>query len=260
MLRRAPFVISASLSLGSTLWSVRAPAQVNVEPLRDKLADDGIGGDVSASVTAYRGNVEGTILGASGLLGLSDDNHLGYFVGRANYTQFGGDARVANAFAHARFNERFEDWFSWEAYLQAESNRFRALSRRALVGSGPRFTREVSESFSMFYGTAYMFELAEYSKDLPPRDAPVDRAHRWSHYGGFSFDIIDEVNFTTTNYYQPRFDEFGDYRALLTAGLRFSVTQRLSTKLDVSVRHESRVPEEVKKTDLEWVNAVQVSF
>jgi hypothetical protein len=51
-------------------WAPAAKAQVNVEPYRQQVAQQGFGAGVRASMASYAGNTRGVIFGSAGLVGL----------------------------------------------------------------------------------------------------------------------------------------------------------------------------------------------
>lgn len=97
-------------ALGSTWcvsWPHGAAAQVNVEGLRKALTEPGVHGKLSGAITTYHGNTLGTELGGAALMGYREERQLVYLATNANYSNLGGDVRVANGFLHFRYNYAF---------------------------------------------------------------------------------------------------------------------------------------------------------
>jgi hypothetical protein len=130
---------------------------------------------------------------------------------------------------------------------------------RALAGTGPRFILWDAEVGSVAYGASYMLESTK-------RDDSVDVAfrsrldHRFNNYSSLNLVPHPSITLSETVYYQPRFDDFGDYWLLSVFSAQFRVTELLSTNLDFTVRHESIVPPNVDETDTELLSSLALTF
>ena len=121
--------------------SVRAApvaAQVNVESLRKQLDESAFGARLAGSVTSYAGNTQGVIFGSAGFAGARTDRHLGFLALSGDYARLNHVVSVAKWFGHARHNYQLGDALWWEAFGQLESDRFRRVVFRHLLGTGPR--------------------------------------------------------------------------------------------------------------------------
>lgn len=249
---------SVVLSSGLLLSAI-ARAQVNVESLRSSIQDTGAGGKVDVSITTYQGNTRGTNLGASGLVGVRGGPHLAYAHANGRYSHLGGQVQVANYFAHLRYNYDFTPWFAGEALAQAESDRFRRLTLRQLLGAGARFTLLDEPAAAVYYGAAYLFE---YNR-LAAGEAPVrpDVVHRLGNYVSAVLEVEDaRAIFSNTLYYQPRFDAFRDYRLLWISSLDFRVTGHLSAGIHATLRQEQPAPAGVESFDLTVTNTLGLAL
>lgn len=83
---------------------------------------------------------------------------------------------------------------------------------------------------------------------------------RWSNYLNVRLTLTESTNFINTVYVQPRVDAFGDVRVLDEAVLAVALTKHLTFTAGVNLRHDSRPPGDVKKTDLSMRNGLTVSF
>jgi hypothetical protein len=266
-----PALRAVTLSRAIRLWFVvavgvlvapgEARAQVNVEGLRKSFTTPGVHGKLGGSITTYNGNTQGTELGGSALLGYRAGQELVYVSTNANYANFGGEVSVANAFLHFRYNHTLTPLVTGEAFAQGESDRFRRLRLRTLVGVGPRFTLVESDDLVLFYGVSYMFEhttLGESVADTPVRPADV---HRMNNYAALALVLEPgRAVLANTLYVQPRFDDFGDVRLLDVLGLDVTITGMLTASLQATLRYESPVPEPLKRADLMVKNMLGVSF
>ncbi len=254
-------------SIGSTLASfgvavlclsaAPARAQVNVEPLRTQLAEQGLAGRVAASIASYAGNTQGVVIGASTLFGVRSARHIGYLSGSAAYARLDGEISIANWFAHLRHNYALSSRLAWEEFAQLESDRFRRVTLRELLGTGPRLRIIGSETVELHYGTAYMLEHTSISNGEVGEGGTF---HRFSNYVSASLRLDPRIVISHVSYFQPRFDAPGDHRVLSLLNADLKVTRRIHSRLDAKLRYESRPAPDVKSADFELTSAIEVQF
>ena len=85
-------------------------------------------------------------------------------------------------------------------------------------------------------------------------------SHRLSTYLAVRVSLQDRILLSSVTYYQPRWDDWGDYRLLSVQGLSFQITPRLSSGIDATLRYEARVPQGVRRGDYEVINSLDLSF
>jgi hypothetical protein len=235
-----------------------AAAQVNVEPLRDQLSDSGFGARVAGSVTSYAGNTQGVIFGSAGLAGARTDRHVAFLALSGDYARLNHFVSVAKWFAHARHNYQLSDALWWEAFGQLESDRFRRVVFRRLLGTGPRVQLFGSEALQVFYGAAYMHEHSDL--DSAQGEAGQGTAHRFSNHASITLRVHRKIVLTSVNYVQPRFDEPSDFKLLNVTQADFEVAGVLHSRIDVTLRYDSVGPADLSRTDLEVKNALELVF
>lgn len=248
----------AVLSVGGLLGE-QAQAQVNVEPLRQQVTARKIGARVSASTTTYAGNTQGVVFGGSALIGGRTARNFGYLDLSGDYTRLGGAVSVAKWFGHLRHNFEIDPDLWWEEYGQLESDRFRRVQLRELVGTGPRFRLFHDERFELFCGTSYMVEHTQLdSADRDP--AGQGSFERWSNYLAATYRPDERIVLSSVDYVQPRIDRFSDYKVLSVSSADLRVTNHLHSRLDVTARYESAAPSDVRHADLELKSSLEVVF
>lgn len=234
-------------------------AQVNVEPLRQQVTLRKFGARINASTTTYAGNTQGVIFGGAALVGGRTDRHFGYLDVSGDYTRLSGVVSVAKWFAHLRHNLQINPDLWWEEYAQLESDRFRRVRLRELVGTGPRVRAIKHRLFELFFGSSYMVEVSQLdSVDVDPEGEGT--FERWSNYVAATFNPDERIVISTVNYIQPRIGEFSDYKVLSVSGVDFKVTNHLHTRVDATARYESRAPSDVRHVDLELKSSLELVF
>ncbi len=242
------------------LWPGSASAQVNVEPMRAKLKDNGLGGSVDARFAGRTGNSEGLTAGGDALLGGRSEPHFAFISANGDYSRLDGSVQLARYFAHARYNYTLASRWWWELFGQIEHDRFRRLTFRKLVGSGPRFGVLTDKSLSVYLGTAYMLEAETLDVQTGSGDDDSTLAHRSSNYLALLAQPDDRVTLVSTTYFQPRFDEPSDYRFFSVSAAQFAITKLLTASVTFTLRFDSEPPTGVKRTDAEINNALGVRF
>lgn len=230
---------------------------MNVEPLRAQVKDKGFGARVAFSATGYAGNTQGMVLGSSGFVGFHSVKHLAYLAASGNFAKLGGVVSIANWFAHVRHDYELESRISWEEFAQLESDRFRRITWRELLGTGPRFQVVKEQDVDVFLATAYMYEYTTLSGSAGPESGGV---HRSSSYVAISLRAHPKIVVTSVTYAQPRIDAPSDLRVLSVLDADFEVTKRLHSRMSAKYRYDSMPPPHVFSSDFELSSALEMQF
>jgi hypothetical protein len=252
-----PSSFASLLSATLVMAPATARSQVNVEPLRNQLKDRGFGARLAASAASYAGNTRGVALGGAAFAGFRSSAHLGYVATSGSYTALGGTVSIANWFAHVRHEYELHERVSWEEFAQLESDRFRRITWRELIGTGPRFRIVDSESVQLFAGTAYMYEYIVLSGDARRESGGV---HRSSNYLAITLRAHPKISVSSVTYFQPRFDAPSDFLVLSTHDADFEITGRLHSKLSAKFRYDSLPPPGVERADLALSSGLELHF
>lgn len=261
-LRNRPSAIRPPIHLALLLALLVArptQAQVNVEPLRKQVTEAGFGARARASLATYAGNTQGVILGSSALVGLGSGRHLAYTTLSGDYARLDSEVSVAKWFAHARHNYQLASWLWWEVYGQIESDRFRRVAIRELLGSGPRLGLLQREEVQVFYGASYLLEHIDLSSQ-DPSGRGEGTFHRFSNYVSVLFWPHDRILLSSVTYAQPRFDRPSDITLLSVNGAELTITPRLASRIDSVIRYESVVPSDVTRADFELKSSLELVF
>jgi putative salt-induced outer membrane protein YdiY len=237
-----------------------AHAQVNIEAVRKQLDTTDFGARLRLSLTAYAGNTKGVVYGASGLIGGRLGKNLMFASASSDYSKLGGETTVQKSFTHLRHNyELIQQWLWWEEFAQSETDRFRRIQFRGLLGTGPRYrVLKDKEWLELFVGNSYMLEYTEVD---PPESATEPAVvHRLNNYLAVALRPDDRVLLGSIFYYQPRFDEITDAHVLSVSSVEFKVTELLRSRMDLTVRYESHPPTGVERTDMEFKSSLEFKF
>lgn len=243
--------------LAATIWAAPsiATAQVNVEPLRQQVAERGFGARLGGSLTSYAGNTRGIQLSTSGFVGGRFGSHLLYGAGSASYTQLNEVVSVAKWFGHLRYNYELLPWLFWEVFGQVEGDRFRRVTLRRLLGTGPRLELISSDDFDLSCGTSYLNEVSTIADGGGRRSV-----QRWNNFVSAELRAHPKIVLSSVTYVQPNFADFGDMHLLSVLGADFEITGRLHSVFGATLRYENPPAPQVKPADLEIKSSLDVVF
>lgn len=229
---------------------------VNVQSAASQEAKEGLSGELSGLLNWTTGNTEVTQVSA-GLAALYlDGPHRLFLTARAAYGLDQGKAYINNTFEHLRYRYRLNSWLSPETFVQHEYDEFRRLSVRMLYGLGPRFEVPMPEDLELAFGSAWMLEYQRFTEGDEADAGKEELNQRWSNYVAAAVEPTSGIGLTHTAYYQPRFDDFGDYRILSETAAVLGVKKWLAVKLAFTAIYDSRPADDVKKLDTAFTTSL----
>ena len=260
-----------------------AMAQVNVEKLRSNGTEDGFSGSANLTTAFTYGNIQFADFGLSANEEFKSKKHTAFWIMNTRFaakrTQadleddpsvglWDKDARFANLMLqHIRYNFELSDALWLEVFIQYEYNEFLLLDRRLVGGTGLRFGLVTGDKGGLYIGTSAMAEEERLNPELISPSETVQRVNwRSSNYITATIKPKDGVTWTTVVYYQPRFDEFSDYRVVGETGLSLKIFKGLSFTADARYRRDSEPPKtpqgsaSVLPTDISIKNGIKLNW
>ena len=183
-----------------------------------------------------------------------------FLAGSGRYTDVGGEPVVSQTYLHTRWTGMWHPRVGSDAFLQYQNDRFFRLQRRMLAGAGVRVEIVHHPALLWWGGSAYMLEYERINVQPGAADAPETLSHRWTNYLTERLRISDAVLLQSTTYWQPRFDDFTDFRVLEVVEGMAKVTEVLGFGLTLSVLHDSAPPTGVKTTDLRLATNIHLAL
>jgi hypothetical protein len=236
-----------------------ARAQVNSEPLRTRIKEQGFSIILQGTFDGRTGNTQG--LTADGLVGagVATDRHLAFAFASIDYSKLNGTLGVDKSFAHGRYDYELTHHLWWEVFAQAQSDVFQRIKLRDLFGMGPRLALYRDKQLGLYLGVAYMFERDVLDVQAGADEARVQLANRASVYLTAHAVLSDGIDAVTTTYVQPRLDRPSDIRIQSESGFLFKVSSWLSTSISFVAHYDSDPAVGVLPTDTELKNAITVT-
>lgn len=249
-----------AVACGVALAAAPAAAQVNIESMRTANAGDGYSARAGVSLTSRTGNVDATSLEIRARTQYKRDDRTVFLIFSGDYGWQGGRQYSNQGLAHLRYVHGITRLVAAEVFAQSDYDKSRLLDARALAGGGVRlrFVDEKKAGFAV--GVAAMYEHEEVG--VPPgatHPARTDVA-RLSSYLSLRRSLNDKTAVHATGYVQPQVDDFEDVRVIGTGSLETALAGHFSLTVSLRVRHDSRPPDTIKRTDTRLDTGVVVSF
>ncbi len=266
-----------TLRLG-VIWLIVSVARpgyaqpVNAEGFGSELLADGFSGAAEGKLSVSRGNVDVVDVGASGLLQYqtlypqaSDErppfiHQRVLLTGNLRFAERDDEDFVDQGFAHLRWTGMWIPHLGSELFAQYQFNAFQLLELRALGGAGARVEIVHENEIMLWGGSAAMLEFERLDVPQDGPDDPEVTALRWSNFLTARVALGERLTAQNTVYYQPRFTNFGNFRLLDELSLKAQADKVFSLGISLSLLHDSRPPNTVKKTDLTIASTLGASF
>lgn len=164
--------------------------------------------------------------GLSTQLKSKDLKKIYFLIGNFNLVRVSNSDLRNSWLLHLRFNYKITRLFRFETFIQSQYNEFSNINKRNLIGVGVRFKVVSKEHVNLYLGNSYMYE--EEKIDAIHKEF---YNHRNSTYLSFNATIPkSSVTFLNTIYYQPLYEDFGNYRILE----QFKIEIPLGKKLNLN--------------------------
>lgn len=228
---------------------------VNVESKRPGSTEDGWHGNLTLNANFTRNTKDILSYGLKNTTQYQKGKHRLLFLADLNRVRAGGDDFVDGGYEHIRYNRSLGQKERWalEAFQQAQFNSIQKIEFRHLAGAGLRWNMVERDSLKLSAGTLPMYEYEELT------GGDIERNFRQSTYFLF-YAQWKGIEFQTINYYQPKVNDFNDFRWSGKTSLEFGVLTWLRYMLTFDVLYDSRVPEGVPDLVFTLKNGLGVEF
>ncbi|MEM1054416.1 MAG: DUF481 domain-containing protein [Bacteroidota bacterium] len=234
------------LAVLAVLFTAPATAQINTERLRADV-EPGAHLQLDLGGGFATGNTDFLQLNLGGRLDLVRERDNAFLVSNYTFSEVDGVTDVSRAFAHIRYNRPIVPRLIAEAFAQIERNEQTRLERRYLAGGGLRYEILDREAIGLALGATPMFE---YERLAPAAMEDVSEAIRLSNYLSVRLEISETAEAFGVVYFQPRANDFDDWRLLHESRLDLQMTEHFKVRLRATTRHDSQPPIGVEATDV----------
>jgi len=253
---RYALVFIISLSFTSV-----AQAIVNVENSVIGKPKAGLHTELGLSIDSASGNTNKKSAKLSLKSQYSHQQHTEYFQAEMAYGSSRGVTDTRRTFAHFRHHTQIGENTGIEGFLQASQDPFARMSLRTLIGGGMRWSLiEKEQSSALYAGLGAFLENERLNQKVGTADALSSTLWRANSYMIWKLQLNEQVRFYNSVYYQPRINQFSDFRLLDQASVMVKLNDSLDIKLSLDVSHDSRPPQTVKQTDVRFSTGISASF
>ncbi len=227
---------------------------LNVESFRIKTDTTGWAGQLGLNFSLTKNT--------KSLTAISSNVHIQYKTMKSLYLIYGNysllisdnENLIDNSVFHIRYNYKIDKTWRWELFVQGQKNSISKIDFRGLVGSGVRIKLSDNEKYKYHLGSTVMFEHEIQS------DRAVFDLWRWSNYFSFSIKPNDSFSFVSTTYYQPAFENFGDYRISSQNNLITKITKNFAFNTGFNLNYDTSPVAGVPKLQYNLVSGILYKF
>lgn len=167
---------------------------------------------------------------------------------------------ASRTFGHIRYRHTLSCWLIGEAFVQNETDRFRRLATRTLLGGGGRFILVENEKYDAYFGAAYMFEY-EHLRDDKELDAnQTQYNHRGSFYFVGNLNLSKTAQASGSTYVQPKLTAPSDYRVLVEASIKSALAKNFALKTGFTLVYDTAPPASLPRFDTGLETSVEYTF
>lgn len=235
------------------------PATAQIVNIENKRlgGEDGWGGSLDMFVNFTKNTKELWQIGSKGAVQFQSRKHTSLFLVDYSLNKADNADFLNKGYTHFRYNYDFGDKQFWsaEAFGQAQFNKIQKIDIRVLSGAGLRLNLVDKDSLSFQLGSVAMYEYERLTIN-----EIVENKYRSSTYLSFDIQPTATFGFNTIVYYQPRFDDFSDYRISNESTMYLKIASFITFKLIYNLSFDSRPPDGVPDTIYSLKNALSFRF
>ena len=235
-------------------------AQVNIEKFRKELYPRGFSGYIELDLSSRTGNVDLTEITIENRNDYMWKDINSFLISRGDYGWQDGKQYSNEALIHLRNVFRVTSNWQPEVFAQIDYNKERLLSFRGLFGSGLRFAIYNSNETKFWCGTAFMIEHERLDLIQVDSNEKEVTVIRWSNYLTTNIDFNELIEWTSTTYFQPLIEHFGDIRIISETNLDVKLIKQLSLIIGFQMRYDSKPPDNIKSLDTSLRNGLVMKF
>ena len=228
------------------LYVINMFAIVDISSIDFGEKEPGFSGSAHGSFQKKRGNTDKDEAEYGGRIQYDTNNTVTWIQGSIERDEVSGYTTDDNSFLHLRhIHQVFDPNWAMEFYFQLKQDKFQNLSKRTLLGMGPRYKILDSIQYGkLFFGISLMDEEVKYNEIDPD-----EHNYRMSSYFSYKMVINKTFELSYLGYYQPEIDNGSDYRVSSLAEMTIHLTKVFDLSYLVEFDYDSAPPQSVSTTD-----------
>jgi hypothetical protein len=232
---------------------------INIEAGRVSKLNDGLKGNVNFGGSYIRNAVDILSLNIGSRLTYKKHRHIGLFIANLQLLQANGNPLAQVGWLHARYAHDTRTPFMPEAFSQIQFNPVQRIDHRLMNGLGTRIKALESDSLpvNLYLGALI---VQEYERLTEQAQFQVNRAFRLSSYVNLTVKPTPGANLTLTGYYQPKLDEWSDYRVSMDTRLQFAITTMVGFTFTFHLMYDNAPPPGLQHAFYDLSNQLTFTF
>ncbi len=226
---------------------------INIEQIR-RESGKGFIGKSSAKFSGQRGNTNklANNITTLNIYRYPEDEIL--FLADYVYSLTQNVKDTNNGRIHIRYTFKADKPTTVELFTQSEFDEFRDLKWRNIFGSNLRYRLLNQGTNTLYLGTGLFYELATFNMEASRS------GFRGNLYLSYVVGFNDRASAYASTYLQPSLQFLNDVRFLLSCGLLFSLTERLSAEMQFNLNYDSVPPMDIVGTDITYFTGFSLKY
>ena len=231
-------------------------SQINTESMRTGESIDGIKNEITINFSLEKADVEVVEFETKYRMDYTINKNLVSFLivnYKNGYQKNNGEKNqiVKKGFTHLRITQNFIPQIYGELFFQIGFNDFLSIKERKLAGFGVRIKEHI-KSLKSFFGFGLMNEIEKYDSIL--------NLVRSTNYLTLDFQILKDIKFTNTTYYQVDISNKSDYRILYNSGFNIKLIKNLNFEMSINFRYDNESQNNANKQYVQITNGITYQF
>ena len=244
-------------SLALLITQIITAQIVNVESLRQISDTSTWSGGISLDMSLIKNKRQIFTLKNRSRVQYQKNRHLALFINDFSFKEVDTKKIINKGIQHLRYNYKLKHRMALEAFTQSQHDAISNIKFRGLMGSGPRFKLSPSEKYRLYLGTLIMYEYEEI-EELSA--VVIHRDFRSSSYFSCSLYPSDRLAIVSTTYYQPKLNQWSDFRISTETSLALPLHKNLAYKATFALNYDRFPALGVPDTQYEFTNGLIYTF
>ena len=196
-------------------------------------------------------------IGGSSSIGLERMSQINEFVLKINgfYSETEKKKDTNKGDLTFKYDHNFLKSESFFVFIIPSYNEFQNLKYRLQTGTGLKHTFYKNNQVDYSLSGAVLYEVKQ-----NPGDNEKDELARLSFRPKIKYSFNESGRAYLVLFYQPKVDEFEDYRILSEFILEFNIYKKLFFEFKIADEYNNFVPADIKRNDLAVINAIKLKL
>lgn len=247
------------LLLALFLTSQTAMAITNIESQRLNNTEPGTSGNISFTLDGEVGDSDEFTLGSAITFIRSYAHDEWIVLLNREYSEIDDEVNTDETLLHIRHLTKHNQHWGHEVFTQYEEDLFSDLAKRSIFGAGVRYTLNADTKLKTanHFGLGAFYEDEEYADNILEDD---EQNVRLNIYWSYRNKLADNMTYTSTLYFQPDVEEFGDDKGLWQNAVTISVTSTISLSVIWNASYDTKAPDGNEESELNYKSIIIYNF